>query len=423
LIADNSVKAGAGKITFNLAWQRNQRQEYGNAMNPEEKSLYFDLKTFNYSTAYHFDDKKGWASSIGISGMYQNNQNKGLEALIPEYDLFDVGAFFYTQKTIHKTTFSGGLRFDNRSLNSKEYKEGSEVKFDGFKKDFSNLSGSAGISYAATPNFILKMNLARGFRAPSIPELASNGAHEGTNRYEYGDPNLKSENSWQGDMGFELNSEHVLFSASAFYNSIQNFIFYRKLLNNSGADSLVQVGQEFIPAYKYDQHSARLVGFEALVDLHPHPLDWLHWQNTISYVRGSFQNEIDGSKHLPFIPATRWISHVRADLLSKGKSLQKISVYFELDQSFDQNRPFTSYGTETATPGYTLLNAGLTANINSKNKPLFSVYLLGQNLGDVAYQSHLSRLKYAAMNPVSGRQGVFNMGRSFVFKINVPLSF
>ena len=414
---------GAGRVTVNVAWQRNQRLEYGNAIDPEEKSLFFNLQTFNYNTAYHFDDKKGWATTIGIGGMHQINQNKGIEALIPEYDLFDIGGFFYTQKTINKTTFSGGLRFDNRSLNSKELLEGSEVKFAGFKKDFSNLSGSAGISYAATPNFIMKLNLARGFRAPGIPELSSNGAHEGTNRYEYGDPNLRSEKSWQGDLGFELNSEHVLFSASAFYNSINDFIFYKKLLATGGGDSLVLVDQEFIPAFKYSQHTARLAGFEALVDLHPHPLDWLHWQNTISYVRGSFLEDIDGSKNVPMIPATRWISHVRADLLSKGKSLQKISIYFELDHTFDQNKPFTSYGTETATPGYTLMNAGITANINSKNKPLFSVYLLGQNLGDVAYQNHLSRLKYAPENPLTGRQGVFNMGRGFVFKINVPLNF
>jgi iron complex outermembrane receptor protein len=186
---------------------------------------------------------------------------------------------------------------------------------------------------------------------------------------------------------------------------------------------MVMVDMELIPAFTYAQYAARLAGFEALVDLHPHPLDWLHWQNTLSYVRGSFQEDIDGSKNVPFIPATRWISHVRADLLSKGKSLQKISFFFELDHTFEQNHPFTSYGTETATPGYTLLNAGLTANINSKNKPLFSIYVLGQNLSDVAYQSHLSRLKYAPENPLTGRQGVFNMGRSFVFKINVPLSF
>jgi iron complex outermembrane receptor protein len=423
LIADNSFKAGSGRITFNLAWQRNQRQEFGNADDPAEKSLYFDLKTFNYSTAYHFNDKKGWTTSLGISGMQQNNQNKGIEVLIPGYDLFDIGAFVYSQKTIDKITLSGGVRFDNRSLNSKELIEGQDLKFAGFKKNFSNVSASAGLSYAATQNFVLKLNLARGFRAPSIPELASNGAHEGTNRYEYGDPNLKSETSWQGDLGFEVNSEHILFNAAAFYNSINNFIFYSKLSGANGSDSLVLVDQALIPAYKFGQHTAHLAGFEAIADLHPHPLDWLHWQNTISYVRGTFNEPIEGTKNVPFIPATRWLTELRAELFSRGKNIRNLSLYFEVDHTFSQNKPFTAYDTETASSGYTLLNAGITVNITGKDKTLFSVYLLGNNLNDVAYQNHLSRLKYTEANPANGRQGVFNMGRNFSIKLNIPLSF
>jgi iron complex outermembrane receptor protein len=423
VIADNNFKIGSGKLTLNLAWQRNQRQEFGNPDNPQQRSLFFDLKTFNYNAAYHLKDEKGWTTSIGIGGMQQGNQNKGLEVLIPEYDLFDLGAFVYSQKTIGKTTISGGVRFDNRSLNSKELMEGQDTKFAAFKKNFSNVSGSAGMSYAPTQNFVLKLNFARGFRAPSIPELASNGAHEGTNRYEYGDPNLKSETSWQGDFGFEINSEHVLFTASTFYNYINNFIFYSKLNNVSGGDSLVQVDQSFIPAFKFSQRTAHLGGFEGLLDLHPHPLDWLHWQNTISYVRGLFKDPVEGTNNVPFIPATRWLTELRAELMSTGKTLRNLSLYFEADHTFNQSHPFTAYGTETATPAYTLLNAGISANINSKNKTLFSVYILGNNLNDVAYQNHLSRLKYTDVNPLTGRQGVFNMGRSFSFKLNIPLSF
>lgn len=40
--------------------------------------------------------------------------------LIPAYNLFDAGAFLFTQKTFGKLTLAGGLRFDNRSMNSKE---------------------------------------------------------------------------------------------------------------------------------------------------------------------------------------------------------------------------------------------------------------------------------------------------------------
>jgi iron complex outermembrane receptor protein len=308
-------------------------------------------------------------------------------------------------------------------LNSKELVENGDVKFSPFSKNFSNFSGSAGISYAATDHLVLKANLAQGFRAPSIPELSSNGAHEGTNRYEYGDPNLKSEISYQGDLSLEWNSDHVLFTASAFYNKINNFIFYSKLGGTNGGDSLVHTDEGDIPAYKFSQHNAHLAGAEFLLDLHPHPLDWLHWQNTVSYVRGLFNDPIEGIRDIPFIPATRWISELRGAFLKNGTFFRNLSAHFEADRTFAQNHPFTAFGTETATPGYTLLNAGLSTDIISHNKTLFTIYLNAMNLGDVAYQSNLSRLKYTDINSVTGRQGVFNMGRNYSIKLNIPLAF
>ena len=423
LIADNSFKAGSGRLTLNIGVQRNQRQEFGNADDPAEKSLYFDLKTFNYNTAYHFSDHNGWTTVLGINGMAQGNQNKGVDALIPEYNLFDVGGYVYSQKTMGKVTASGGVRYDNRSLTSKELTEGSNVKFSGFTKNFSNVSGSAGISYAATEKLLIKLNLARGFRSPSIPELASNGAHEGTNRYEYGSPDLKSETSWQGDLGVEINSEHVYFTASAFYNRIKDFIFYGKLSRAGGGDSLVEAEGNLIPAFQFGQHDATLAGAEGQLDIHPHPLDWLHWENTVSYVRGRFSEAIEGTRNVPFIPATKWISELRADFFTKGKTIRNLILYFNMDRTFDQKKPFTAFETETTTPGYTLLNAGISANIMNHDKTMFTVYFLGSNLGDVAYQSHLSRLKYTDVNEATERQGMFNTGRNLVFKVNIPLSF
>jgi iron complex outermembrane recepter protein len=423
IVSDNSFKLGTGRITGTCGWQRNQRMEFGNPDAPLEKSLYFDMSTLNYNAAYHLNDNKGWTTSIGAGGMAQQSKNKGVEVLIPEYQSFDIGVFIYSQKTIGKSTVSGGVRYDNRSLTSDQFSDSGNVKFAGFTKNFSNISGSAGISYAATENMVMKLNFARGFRAPSIPELASNGAHEGTNRYEYGDPGLKSETSWQADAGVEWNSEHLLFNASAFYNRINDFIFYHKLTTPSGNDSLVDVEGTLIPAFKFGQRNATLTGFEFLADLHPHPLDWLHWRNTVSYVRGKFEEPIEGTDNLPSIPATRWLMELRGELLKKGKFFRNMDAHVEFDHTFMQDKPFTAYGTETSTPGFTLFNAGVSTDIYNGKKTVCSIFLLGNNLTDVAYQNHLSRLKYTDENLATGRRGVFNMGRNFVIKVNVPLTF
>lgn len=423
IATDNNFNIGKNRLTFVLGYQRNQRQEFGNVLEPNEKGLYFDLRTVDYNLQYHFAEKKNWKTTIGVNGMQQGNANKGIEFLIPEYSLFDIGGFVYSQKKINNLTLSGGLRFDNRSLDSKGLLDGATQKFIAFKKSFSNISGSAGLAYQASKKVTLKFNVARGFRAPSIPELASNGAHEGTNRYEYGEQNLKSETSLQTDAGIELSTEHVSFNANLFLNSISNFIYYRKLQAKAGGDSIIIDGANQYFAFLFNQNNAKLYGLEFNLDFHPHPLDWLHIENTFSWVRGLLSREQDGSKNLPFIPASKLINEVKVDLFKKGKTIRNVFASAELENTFAQKNPFTGFNTETSTPGYTLINAGIGGEIRNKGRVLFNIFIGANNITDVAYQNHLSRLKYAPENLVTGRMGVFNMGRNFSLKLNIPLDF
>lgn len=80
--------------------------------------------------------------------------------------------------------------------------------------------------------------------------------------------------------------------------------------------------------------------------------------------------------------------------------------------------------TETPTPGYSLWNAGVgTDLVDAKGVTLLSCYFTVNNIFDVAYQSNMSRLRYAAVNPVTGRTGVYNMGRNLSFKMVIPVTF
>jgi iron complex outermembrane recepter protein len=423
ITSDNVFAIKRSKLKLNIGLQNNIRNEFGNPEDAGEKELSFDLKTINYNMQWQLPEMKDWRTTLGVNGIYQNNKNKGLEALIPDYSLFDIGAFIYTQRSVEKFTISGGGRFDNRNINSEQMLEGASIKFPAFTKSFSNFSGSIGASYEANNFVTLKANVARGFRAPNMAELASNGTHEGTNRYEYGEQNLKSESSLQLDAGIELNYEHFSFSFSAFANNINNFVYYRKLESVFGGDSILNINGDDITTFRFNQNNARLKGVEAVFDIHPHPLDWLHFENTFSFVRGKFNNPVDGTNNLPLIPAPRWISDLRANFLKAGKSLRNVYIKLEMDKNVDQNKPFIAYDTETKTNGYTLINAGIGADITSKNKTILSIHIGALNLTDVAYQSHLSRLKYTAENLVTGRRGVFNTGRNFSVKINIPVEF
>lgn len=421
IASDNNISIGKDRLALNVGYQRNQRREFGDPAAMNTPDLHFDLQTVNYNAQYSLADNGGWKTSFGVSGMYQTNHNLAEEVLIPQYRQFDIGAFVYTKKTFNNNfTVSGGVRADSRNVKGEAFDDAGTPKFSAFDKSFGNISGSVGVGYNVSEAVTLKLNLARGFRAPSVSELASNGAHEGTNRYEYGDNNLKTETSFQADAGIDVNTQHFGFMVNAFYNNIQNYIFYSKLEGAGGGDSLVNVGGEDITAFKFRQAAATLVGFEAKLDIHPHPLDWLHFENSFSMVAGHFNQSFEGSNKLPFVPAPKFESELRADFKKAGKGMRNLYFKFEMENVATQNRVFTAYNTETPTDGYTVFNVGAGTEVLCKGKTLFGINLSLNNMFDAAYQNHLSRLKYTDINNLTGRMGVFNMGRNFSVKVNVP---
>lgn len=429
-VLNNSFILGQGNLKVTLGFQQNQRQEYADVLTPGQYGLYFLLNTVSYSALYNLPETGKWHFSAGANGMQQSSGNKGAEFLVPEYGLFDIGFFGMAKRNFGKVDLSGGLRYDTRAVDGRALyldadgnpvepsTPGAVPKFDAFRSTFSGLSGSIGVTWQISNTVFAKLNIARGYRAPNIAELASNGIHEGTIRYEIGDPGLKAENSLQFDVALGLNTDHITAELNLFDNSVDHFIFLHKLNSTAGGDSLL----DGYNAFRFAAGNAHLYGGEFRVDIHPHPLDWLHFENAFSYVRAIQKNQPDSTRFLPFTPAPKWQSTLKADFRKAGRFLRNAYVRLDADAYFAQNDVYSAFETETRTPGYTLLNAGLGADIAQAGRTLCSLYLSVNNLTDRAYQNHLSRLKYGAPNNASGRSGVYNMGRNFSLKAVVPLN-
>jgi iron complex outermembrane receptor protein len=430
----NNIQFLNSSLRFTLGYQLNRRQEFGNVLNPHQYGLYFYLPTYNYDIKYFLSDYKDWKTTGGINGMYQHNQNKGIEFLVPDYSLFDIGVFVFTKRKFDRLNIAGGFRLDYRSISTKNLYIGSDGlptssndlsafhKFSSFSNDYKNYSGSIGITYDITEKLSLKANVSRGFRAPNVAELGSNGRHEGTFRYEYGNANLKAETSLQFDGGISYISQHITLDASIFNNEIQHYIYAVKLLNKSGKDSIVDPAEP-VPVYQYGQNNAVLSGGEFVIDVHPHPFDWLHFENAFSIVRGRNKNLPDSGKYLPFMPAPRYQGKLKANLKKAGDRISNFYILAELDHFFRQLQYLKENNTETPTPSYTLVNSGIGGDyIDKKGTVLFSVYFSVNNIFNLAYQNHLSRLKYAPVNIASGRIGIFNMGRNFSIKVVLPFA-
>ena len=250
--------------------------------------------------------------------------------------------------------------------------------------------------------------------------------HPGTLIYQIGNTAFKPEFSLQEDFGISYTSNHVSGNVEVFNNNISNYIFNQKLLNRNGTDSIIVKGNQ---TFKFQQAQAQLYGGEASLDIHPHPLDWLHFENSISVIYtlnkgGNGVHLNDSNKYLPFIPPLHTNSELRANVKKRFKYLSSLYVKIGMEYYAKQDRAYLADNTETPTPGYVLYNAGIGTDVtNNRGKVLFTIDILGNNITDVAYQSHLSRLKYFEQYPnnPTGRSGIYNMGRNISFKLIVPL--
>ena len=395
---DNSLNLKRGWLKAIIGYQQNRRQEFED--NADEYELFFKLHTITYDLRYLSQEFNGWKMAGGVNGMWQQSQNLGEESLIPEYKLFDIGAYATVSKSLECLTLNGGLRFDNRHL-------------DFHSRNFNGITGSIGAVWNASEHLNLRLNMARGFRAPNMSELGSDGVHEGTLRYEIGNPELKPEYSWQADLGLDFTSEYVSAQVALFANRIENYIFAQRI------DMEMEEGYR---TYEYTQGDARLLGFEAGIDIHP--IHSLHFENTFSLVDAQQLHADEDAKYLPMTPAPRWTSELKYELTHHGhKTLNNAYVALGLEHNLAQNHYYKVDDTETRTPAYTLLSLSVGTDLNIHKKKVAELYVTAENLLNTAYQNHLSRLKYCDVNNATGRQGVFNMGRNIVFKVVVPIVF
>lgn len=390
LSSKSSVFFNNSSLDINLGLLYNDRKEFEDHHEDEDEvleeeeehegeegldpALHMKLKTFNYDVKYNLPQMGKFETIIGVQGMNQTNTNYGEEQLIPDATTNDIGILATSHIHFEKVDIQLGARFDNRTIDV----------LDGLNRNFSSFNGAVGIKTDIANQLTMRLNLATGFRAPNLAELTSDGTHEGTNRYEIGNPNLTNEQNFQADLSLEYGNEHFELFANGFYNLIQNYIYITpngEIIEDS-------------PAFDYVQNDARLYGGEVGFHLHPHPLDWLHVESSFESVTGQQEDDT----YLPLIPANSLRNTIRVEIDSQW--FKKGYAFITLKSTFAQNN-INQF--ETTTDAYDLLSAGFGGTIQFFKKDL-ELFVSGTNLTDAEYINHLSRLK---------SEGIFNIGRNF----------
>ena len=354
-----------------------------------EAALHMKLKTFNYDVKYYLPQTGKFETIVGVQGMNQTNSNYGEELLIPDATTNDLGILATSHIHFEKLAFQLGARFDNRTIDANLI----ENELEKLNKSFNSFNGALGVKVDFTDKFVSRLNIASGFRAPNLAELTSYGTHEGTNRFEIGNIELKNEQNIQTDLSIEYGNQHLEIFINGFYNSINNYIFLSpngEIINDD-------------PVYAYLQEDANLYGGEIGLHIHPHPLDWLHLESTFETVTG----KLNKNKYLPLIPANNLNNILRVEFGSKNW-IQNGFAFLRVNTTFNQENVDQF---ETTTEGYTLIDLGFGGEFKLFNNTL-NLNISGTNLTDKEYISHLSRLK---------PDGIFNMGRSINFGLNYEL--
>lgn len=302
-----------------------------------------------------------------------------------------IGGFLFEEVDISETaTFQFAARLENVEVDGTAFLPigPTGIEF-AASRDFTPVSGSAGLIFDLGSDVYLSGTAQIVQRAPDVLELFSKGPHEATETFEIGDPDLDIETARSLELTVERTKGPVRFEAAAYYTSFQDFIFK----NLTG----VECGEEFdtcgvedeLRQVVYGQQDATFRGFEGSIEW-----DAVELQNggviTLDAMTDYVRAELDDGGNVPRIPPFRIGGGVtyEDERLTVGGSVTFVSDQDDLG------------ALETETDGYTDLSARVVYRFDMPNTDVpFEVGLTASNLLDEDMRNHSSFKKDDVLLP------------------------
>ncbi|NOR27474.1 MAG: TonB-dependent receptor [Lutibacter sp.] len=384
----NTIFINKYSLNVNASYQLNNRALQTDETKPVYEMVNIDSNTFSYEAKVNFSSSNKTTYILGVQGALNNIKNNDApNHLLPNADVKDYAIFGFAQFNLFKKIKAQtGIRYDYKSIITEP-----EPSREAVDTNFGDISTSFGATYNLTDKILFRTNVASAFRTPNIAELTQNGIHGG--RYEQGNPNLKSQRSYEVDASSHYHSKKIMIDISGFYNNINDYIFIAPFNETTANGDII---------YKYTQSNAKIVGGEIAVDILP--FKWLVLKTSYAYLHGK---QSDGN-YLPFIPQNKLRFHLK---FKKDEISFLDAPFFKIGGTVasKQTKPAMF---ETTTNGYFLMNLGLGASIKAKRQPIsFSIQV--NNIFNKTYIDHLSTLK---------ELDFYNIGRNISFNLKIPFS-
>lgn len=391
------------KFSFTFGGQYNHRSEFDIVRNTANVRPQVSLAiiTTSQELTYEHPTFRHIRGTAGISLMQQNNSYSG-RYLIPNYQSNTYGAFWIEKWSRNKWSIEGGVRFDDKRINTQR------LRFNGTRTDhdfnFSTFGSSLNTEYRITPTLRFNVNGSLTSRAPHVNELLVDGIHEGAGTYERGDVSMTAEKAVDLSASLSFNNKKKNLSAEIYVyrNRINDFIYQQP---QPDEPVLTIVGA--FPLITYQQTDALLKGMDVSVNYLFDPLVQLTSRFSLLRARN---RRIDD--WLILMPADRWRNELVFNL-KETKRLTNGYVSAEVVSIFAPRVPSDQHGKQDykAPPGaYSLLNFAASGTFSVMNTAV-TVGIGVRNALDKKYRDYLNSFRYYTDE----------MGRNIIFTLKVPI--
>ncbi|SMF77348.1 TonB-dependent receptor [Allosphingosinicella indica] len=314
-------------------------------------------------------DRGGWRGVTGAQYYSRDFSATGAEAFLPPNQTSQTGLFTLQEFDLGAFGLEAAARYEHTDVAASSV---------GVDRNYNAFSAAIGGSYELSPQVKAGINLSRAARAPSAEELFSNGPHVATQSFEVGDPNLRTERSWGGEIYLRAQRPTWSFSAAAFASWFDNYIYQ------------AATGEEDdeLPVFQYFQRDATYYGFEMQGSAKLFDMGRFSIQadGVADYVRAT----VDEAGPVPRIPPLRLLGGVEAQS-------DNIDGRVEVEWVDSQKR---TADFENPTDGYTMVNASVAWRPWGRENPT-SIILSANNIFDVEARRHASFTKDFV--PLGGR--------------------
>ena len=319
--------------------------------------------------------RTGWGGGFGAQYFRRDFDVIGAEKFLPANRTAQFGLFALQSYVAGPLRAEAGARYERQTVRADADADLGNPRL---ARSFNSYSGSLGASYGLSDTIRIGLNGSHSQRAPSAEELFANGPHAGTQAFEIGDPALTKEKSWGLEASLRGTGDGYSFGMSVYKSWFQDYIF----------ETQTGAVEDGLPVFQQGQADADYWGaeFEASVKLAQIGDYALNADVVADYVRAT----IASSDPAPRIPPLRLLGGIEAQS-------KRVQGRVEVEWVDDQKR-LSAF--ETATDGYTLVNASIAFQPFESLKNT-SIIVSANNIFDAVARRHPSFLKDYA--PLAGR--------------------